>query len=92
MAKDKQVAQFSVSIQKVFEMMKAIVDGGKEADFLEKCRVLGDDRFVVANAKIVALVKKFHAKHELSDKLPKSGRSSPKVMAATDDGGTCFEH
>jgi hypothetical protein len=92
MAKNKEVAQFNVSIQKVLEMMKAIVDGGKEAEFLEKCRVLGDDRFVVANAKIVALIKKFHAEHELSNNLRESVTSSPKAMAAMDDDGTCFKH
>lgn len=92
MAKNKQVAQFSVSIQKVFGMMKAIVDDGKEAEFLDKCRVLGDDRFVVANARIIALVKKFHAEHELSDSPGKSETLSPKAMAATDDDQTCFKH
>ncbi len=92
MAKKKQVAQFSVSIQKVFEKMKAIVDGKKEAEFLEKCLALGEDRFVIVNPKIVSLVKKFLAEHELSHNLSKSGTFSAKVTAALDDDETCFKH
>lgn len=88
----KEIAQFGVSIQKVLEMMKPIVDKGKEAEFLQKCRVLGDDRFVVVNAKIIALVKKFHAKHELGDNRRVTAKPSSKMVVATDDDQTCFKH
>jgi hypothetical protein len=92
MAKKKQAAQFSVSIQKVLEKMKAIVDAGKEAEFLEKCHALGEDRFVIVNSKIVSLVKKFVTEHELSHNLRKSRPLSAKVAAALDNDETCFKH
>jgi hypothetical protein len=92
MAKKKQAVQFSVSIQKVLEKMKAIVDGKKEAEFLEKCLALGEDRFVIVNSGIVSLVKKFLADNELSDNLRTSATFSAKVTAALDDDETCFKH
>lgn len=93
MAKKQQIAQFNVSIQKVLEKMKAIVDGKKEAEFLKKCQVLGEDRFVIVNPKIVSLVKKFIAEHELGNDLDKKiGTFSARVTAAADDDNTCFKH
>ena len=84
-------AMFSVSIQKVLEKMKAIVDGKKENEFLQKCLTLGDDRFVIVNARIVRLVKEFAADHDLSHDLRAAASLSPEAAAPLDDE-TCFKH
>jgi len=87
----RKSAMFSVSIQKILEKMKAIVDGGKENEFLERCVALRDDRFVIVNAKIVTLVKQFAAEHELSHNLRTIASLSPQAAATLDDE-TCFKH
>ena len=93
----KKSAMFGVSIQKVLEKMKAIVDGKKEQEFLEKCAALGEDRFVTVNARIVKLVKEFEADHGLRRELQRTASFSPTAaaapkMAASSDDETCFKH
>ncbi|HEV7634795.1 MAG TPA: hypothetical protein VGO54_05095 [Bradyrhizobium sp.] len=88
----RKSAMFSVAIQKVLEKMKAIVDGGKENEFLERCLTLKEeDRFVIVNARIVKLVKEFAAEHDLSHNLRTIAFLSP-AAAAPLDGETCFKH
>ncbi|WMT71387.1 hypothetical protein [Bradyrhizobium sp. Ash2021] len=93
----KKRTTFGVSIQKVLEKMKAIVDGNKEQEFLAKCAALGEDRFVTVNSRIVKLVKEFEADHGLRHELPRTATFSPaaavarNVVAASDDE-TCFKH
>jgi hypothetical protein len=93
----KKSAMFGVSIQKVLEKMKAIVDGNKEQEFLEKCATLGEDRFVTVNARIVKLVKEFEADHGLRSELQRTASFSTTASAAprraaSPDDETCFKH
>ena len=80
---------FNVAIQKVLEKMKAIVEGKKENEFLERCAELGANRFVVVDARIVRLVKEFEAEHGLSHDLRTSASISSRAMAPLKDE-TCF--
>src|SRR5882762_4942052 len=90
----KKSPTFGVSIQKVLEKMKAIVDGNKEAEFLEKCAALKEDRFVTVNSRIVKLVKKFELAHGLAPKRPTAGaRAAAAAPSKTSsEGETCFKH
>jgi hypothetical protein len=81
---------FSISIQKILEKMKAIVDGKKEHEFLEECGALGKDRFVTVNARIVKLVKEFETEHKLRHDLRRTASFLPEATASQDDE-TCFE-
>ncbi len=90
MAKSNEPALFNVSIQKILEKMKAIVDANKEQEFLEKCVALGEDRFVIVNPKIVRLVKRFLSDHELSHDLRRGRTFSANVAASLDDE-SCFK-
>ena len=91
----KKAVTFGVSIQKILEKMKAIVDGKKEEEFLQKCAALGDDRFVTVNSRIVRLVKTFEAEHGLQQQPPSTvslsttAAASPKASAENE---TCFKH
>ncbi|MFC0242922.1 hypothetical protein [Rhodopseudomonas telluris] len=82
---------YDVAIQKVLEVMKAIVDAKLEPEFLRECLTLQSDRFVVVGPKIVHLVKDFLAKHGLEHKLRHDDRLSP-LEARTMAEETCFEH
>jgi hypothetical protein len=92
----KKSATFGVSIQKVLEKMKAIVDNNKEAEFLAKCEALKEDRFVTVNSRIVKLVKKFELAHGLKPKRQAAAHAGAAAagpsMASSSDGETCFKH
>jgi hypothetical protein len=80
---------FHVSIQKVLEKMKAIAaDSRKEEQFLDQCAALKDDRFIIANARLVQLVKEFAP----SQKPPQAGGMAASLGSkpAASDGETCF--
>jgi hypothetical protein len=94
MAEPENSASFHVAIQKVFQTMKAIVDGKKEQEFLEECLTLETDRYVMVSPKIVTFVKDFLSKHDLPQKLPKNVHEQSQFSAAIakslDNGETCF--
>src|ERR1700754_3051590 len=50
---------FHVSLQKVLEKMTAIANSPDKEEFQKRCAELKGDRFVIANARIVHLVKEF---------------------------------
>ncbi|WP_420134438.1 hypothetical protein [Rhodopseudomonas sp.] len=82
---------YDVAIQKVLEVMKAIVDAKLEPEFLHECLTLEADRFVIVSPKIVGLVKDFLARHGLEHDLqhdPRLSRSATKSLTEE----TCFEH
>lgn len=87
-------ASFHVAIQKVFQTMKAIVDGKKELEFLEECLTLETNRFVVVSPEIVKFVKDFLSKHDLPQTLPNEIHANSHLSAAIakslGNGETCF--
>jgi hypothetical protein len=98
MAAERQMAKkvataekFDVSIEKVLEKMKAIIDAGREHEFLADCASLEDEKFVVVDAKLVKVVKKFIKKHELKHDFLET-MSVAARGADTPTAPTCFEH
>jgi hypothetical protein len=94
MAESDNSASVHVAIQKVFQTMKAIVDGKKEQEFLEECLRLENNRYVMVSPQIVGLVKDFLARYELPENLPRNVHEQSSFSAAIakslDNGETCF--
>jgi hypothetical protein len=89
--KGTTTGKFSVSIEKVLEKMKAIVDAGREHEFLADCASLEQDKFVIVDAKLVKLVKSFLKKHELKHDFLRTMSLAARAADAPDDE-TCFKH
>lgn len=94
MADGENAKLYHVAVQKVFLTMKAIVDGKKDVEFLEKCLELGADRYVLVSPEIVKLVKEFLADHELSQNMPSDMHlrtaQSAAIRKSVSNGETCF--
>jgi hypothetical protein len=94
MAESDKAASIHVAIQKVFQTMKAIVDGKKDQEFLEECLKLDNDRYVMVSPQIVRFVKHFVSKHELAENLPpdvhEKSEFSTAIARSAGNGETCF--
>jgi hypothetical protein len=83
-----------VPIQTVLQKLKAVVDAGKEAEFVDKCLGLDkEQRLVLVDPALVKEVKAFLATHQLSEALPQklaeSTEFAARTMTALDDE-SCF--
>jgi hypothetical protein len=78
---------FHVSLQKVLEKMTAIANSPDKEEFQKRCAELKGDRFVIANARIVQLVKEFAPSRRQQDIVVTTSLESNRAS----DDETCFE-